>query len=890
MKILVATASPWSGLADTAMLLAQAGLKPALPAPVGADVFQSAADWHTQLLQTLDLHPEGLNATGPLPVGKLWEDMAVGLLRANLGPADWFMADTRATWALDFWASIDPQARFLLLYLPAEAALYTARQQALATQPKGTQAAEAWDATAAALAWLRHNRQLLRAAQTHAARTLLVNAQQAQLHPQRLLTTVADALGVQVPASAPDGWDAPIYLSAPIEALVPPALAAELRALSRQLREAQTPLLSGGTQLVLAPEAQASVAKAPSRLGWLGKNKQAEQALASTSAELAHTQADLGHAQDLITALAAKTERLHHSLAHAEQAHSHTLAVLQQAQEQAQESADQQTAALAQAQGELTLANAQLHLLRTELQTQRTERQTQTGVLTQQISTLKAQLEAAAQQATSVPQAKSSEMAELSQEGDLLLQQLHQVQEELEKIYHECEALKPQLAAAEQAKAQAEKAKAEAESKAAELSKQAQEAKVAKELADKAKTAAEQKNADWAQRAIVAPTSHQGDTKALQEALQENELLLKQLHQVQEELETYFLKHQEMQQAQSGATERLNRLLQRLPTWADAEHLSAQLVLNEPEHRCLRVQAKQVWIGQDAPLGSLEFLFGERNSVPYLEFRPGNEGVPKQLLPWPAELSDEKGPRLLLAPTAPAPIGPMQAEIVAQLTASQWRMVRSLLVLVGSHIGRLGQAAQADRVLWADAARQLTQKLEEISPGLHHEGVEVLAVAQPTPGLETIRLAIKQINTRNKRIPLLVFELGLQHKTVKGKRSPQAMYLEFRQWKATVPPFAGWKPNGQDAQGPFMRLNYPLKGKQRPQPAGLAELTLDDQALLASLQVLLPSALSGVQFARYTMQAPIDVWTAALYQLPYAPKLDVDSGLNAVLLTQAVEA
>jgi len=595
MKILVAAASPWSGLADTATLLAEAGLKPAQPAPVGAAVFQSAADWHTQLLQTLDLDPEGLNASGPLPVGKLWEDLAVGLLRANLGPTDWFLADTRATWTLDFWASTDPQARFLLLYLPAEAALYAARQQALATQPKGTQAAEAWDATAAAQAWLRHNRQLLRAAQTYATRTLLVNAQQAQLHPQRLLTTVADALGVQTATPVDlDPWDGPIYLSAPIEALVAPALAAELRALNRQLREAQTPLLSGGTQLVLAPDAQTSALKAPGLLGWLGKSKQAEQALASAHAELAHTQADLGHAQDLITALASKKERLRHSLAHAEEAHTNTLTVLQQAKDEAHEKSGQ----LAHSQTSLVLAQAQLQQLHTEIDRQKAESQRQAETSAQQISTLKAQLESTAKQATLASeqaarqlQGQATQAADLKQESELLLLQLQQAQEELETLFQEREKLKQQLAAAEQGRVQAAHGKTQVEQKAAELETQVQKERLAhsqaiKNANDQAEQTKQALAAARAQsdKALVsqqqATDKAQSETAAAKKALQqltakaddaaqENELLLLQLMQAQEELVEYYEQKNEFEKLYEAFKARWERLEKRLPNYVD---------------------------------------------------------------------------------------------------------------------------------------------------------------------------------------------------------------------------------------------------------------------------------------------------------------------------------
>jgi hypothetical protein len=71
-----------------------------------------------------------------------------------------------------------------------------------------------------------------------------------------------------------------------------------------------------------------------------------------------------------------------------------------------------------------------------------------------------------------------------------------------------------------------------------------------------------------------------------------------------------------------------------------------------------------------------------------------------------------------------------------------------------------------------------------------------------------------------------------------------------------------------------MRLNYPLKGKHRPQPAELAHLTQEDQALLASLQAVLPLLLLPEKLARFTLQVSPSSWSSALQQLPFAPKPD----------------
>lgn len=1001
MKFLIVAASPWSGLADTAALLGQAGLKSVQPAPVGNGTFQSAADWHTQLLETLDLQSEGLNASGPLPLGKLWEEMAVGLLRANLGPADWFMADTRATWTLDFWASVDPQARFLLLYLPAEAALYNARQQVLADS---AHAAEAWDPTSSAQAWLRHNRQLLRLAQAQPARTLLVNTQQAQLHPQRLVNTLATTLGVRANAAQPVAdWDSPIYPPAPIEALVSPALAVELRAMNRQLREAQNPLLSGGTQLVVSSTGEQGVHKTPTLLGWLGKGKQTEQALISAHTELAHTKADLGHARDLVNALAEKKERLQTRLACTEQA----LLSAQAALKNAQDSTLRKVEELNHIRSSLTLAQVQLQQQRAELERQKAEQQGNADALARRASSLEADLKAAvqqtehtAQQAEVLQQVHAREKAEFQLESKLFLQQLHQVQQDLENIFHERDALKQQIAASErdksqaekaradadmaragadkkaaalsqqaqvakaaqdraehaltaaeqgktlanEAKAEAEKAKIESDKKAADLVKQLLEARIAKEQAektttaveqvkvqaetakveadkkvadlgkqlrdavaaieqaDKAKGAAEQaklrlenakadleklaknlakrlqgtladkeqvekaklaldqKNAELAQQ--LANVQDQR-SKELQDHQQENKQVLQQLHRLQEELEQQYLDRENQARGLEISSERFKRLLVRLPSWADAEEIGATVVVNEPDHKCLKIFAKRLWVGQDSAIDEVQFLFGVKERLAYLEFRPGANGVPKALLSWPQQFADENGQRLLLEPEAPGELGRVQQEIIAGLSSKQWRFIRSLLTLVGSQVGRLGFEDPGQRVYWAHRARELGQALENVSPGLHFEAANVLAVLNSREGSEVLRLAMKGFETKTVRMPLLVFELGIEVKSVRNKLVPQAIHLEFRKWNSSSIPFNGWTPNGKDEAGDYQRITYGLKINAQ-QSQDLVDLLPEDLELLKLLLAILPKVIAHIDRARYPLVIPEATWIQGL--------------------------
>jgi hypothetical protein len=118
-------------------------------------------------------------------------------------------------------------------------------------------------------------------------------------------------------------------------------------------------------------------------------------------------------------------------------------------------------------------------------------------------------------------------------EAELLLAQLHQVQEELERHFLENGSLKKEIEAHKQGLADA-KSSAESQKKALER------------LLDEAKAEIKKMQSDLEGKIKVL------EQKALQappiEMQQENELLLLQLHHVQEELERYYLENQQLKQ------------------------------------------------------------------------------------------------------------------------------------------------------------------------------------------------------------------------------------------------------------------------------------------------------------------------------------------------------
>lgn len=172
-----------------------------------------------------------------------------------------------------------------------------------------------------------------------------------------------------------------------------------------------------------------------------------------------------------------------------------------------------------QAQAE-ALAAERWRLLQAEQQLRAQDAQTHSAALAD-LSTARQQIE--------------QQQRELQQDNELLLSQLHQVQEELERHYlnsqrqaTQLEALSAQQQQAEQQAAQLKERLAAAEQRAAEAARQAQ-AK-AQEL-----KSAQSELSELQARPAVDP-----------QLSEENDLLLTQLHRVQEELERYYLENQRL--------------------------------------------------------------------------------------------------------------------------------------------------------------------------------------------------------------------------------------------------------------------------------------------------------------------------------------------------------
>lgn len=465
-----------------------------------------------------------------IEAGPIWHGMALDLMLGNLDQPFWGWADPQSIWLLDYWSQLDPTITFVLVYDKPQTVLTRLDVQAAAKlEPQALQQR--------VQGWAAYNGALLRFFLRHPQRCLLVHTQQvresaasylqqmrARINApwsERMGELVGDLempagdavaelqIGNATAASSATPWT-PLTPHRP----APDALAAFLADALLSQHPASLQLyeeLQASANLPLGDEASQAVPAALDAWQSMVARQLELQTQASQiddmeqAAQLLQTRLD--DAQSLALQKQALVEQLDAACQHAEQ-----------------------------------LAQRRQQLLDEQTRLRSTEAQHHEQRLAELVI---------------AREALEARQREAEGENELLLNQLHQVQEELERHYLDAQQKAQRLDALQQAEASLRQITGQQEKQLAE--KQKQFAEKQKQLAEQQQQLSQlTKQEQEAQKRLQALQTelNSARTKASEpppELLQENELLLNQLHQVQEELERYYLEAQKLKQKAAPA-------------------------------------------------------------------------------------------------------------------------------------------------------------------------------------------------------------------------------------------------------------------------------------------------------------------------------------------------
>ncbi len=528
MTVVLTCGHPYSGYLPLHQAMLGAGLKPAKPS---SREQLSPEDIQNKLCVAHKANASFSRELVQLVPGKAWQGLSVDLFIANIDHELWGWADAKTIYMLNYWRDFDPQTRFVLVYSSPDYAL----AQLLREKEISPDCVESLF-----LSWQRFNAELLSFYNRNQECSILVNVE-ALSRPEeasRLLSVLRDRLGINL--SAQVDWCIDPPQNDAVFSLFASSLTQEYPTVQDQYQE-----LESAADIICdfsEPQKQ-QIAKAFVQYQYLAVQYDEARALSTQqSTQISDLQSQLIQIQQ---ELAFEKQKPDLSSQHKELKEENELLLLQL--HLVQEELEHH---FLQSQ-QLTQARDEQAKLASEQQGHLAKTQSECENLKDRNANLKRDLNNVESKLKEVQTIASSKHAELTQENELLLLQLHQVQEELEHHF-----LQSQQLSAEQVKAATERqvqiqqltqARDEQAKLASEqqghLAKTQSECENLKDKNANLKRDLNNVESKFKEVQTIAPSKHA-------ELTQENELLLLQLHQVQEELEQYFLKYQEIKQGQ----------------------------------------------------------------------------------------------------------------------------------------------------------------------------------------------------------------------------------------------------------------------------------------------------------------------------------------------------
>jgi hypothetical protein len=455
-----------------------------------------------------------------IDVSKVWNGLALDLMRGNLEQQFWGWSDPQAVYLLDYWHELDNSIFFILVYNHPRTALSMHRDTDDVNASHAHEIAQ----------WQAYNEALLQFFHRHQDRCLLVHADQvkdsATTYLQQLNSRLTAPLTFSEHEELVDSW-------------------------AEDLSESESAI---GQES--APSDETSLSCVQNNL----------PEIASQQDLLQHKQTPLGaYLATEVLELYPEALELYEEL----QAVANLSRYQRPAQQLSPLHAWRVYKDLLQHSLKLNQASFEARIQVQEIQLEKNALAQEHQQLCGDLSLKEQQLADNRKRIEQLEKEKQDNNAELSQENELLLQQLHQVQEGLEKQYLDGQQKLQELekyknsnqeyqSKNQDLQSDLDRLKARIEDKTREL--QEVERQALKDTTELNEENHKFKSENDSLKKHLTQQNQKNDTR-VQEFKQENELILQQLHQVQEELERYYLQNQELKAqlhpVYYGAAERL---------------------------------------------------------------------------------------------------------------------------------------------------------------------------------------------------------------------------------------------------------------------------------------------------------------------------------------------
>tara|TARA_R110002167_G_scaffold5075_1_gene23829 strand:+ start:6194 stop:8755 length:2562 start_codon:yes stop_codon:yes gene_type:complete len=746
--------------------------------------------------------------------------------------------------------------------------------------------------------WLAQHRILPELCFEHRERLTLLQAEQIATNPSGFATLLSTLLELEdgsatvneAPITAPEQCPLAFLVAREWVAAdtASSELQAELSALSHSIEEGfvQTALAQEARQhyqTLLANSASLKVQLTQTKLAEDGLQQQWDQAeiqAQGQSDQITAFETQLGESQTarqtLETERQTERDNLHkQAKLHAEQLESQTseteLLLLQL--HQVQEELEQTVIQIQQQAEQCTRLQTQLSESQSVRQTLETERQTERDNLHKQTKLHAEQLESQ------------------TSETELLLLQLHQVQEEMEEHFLQSQNSQKSVDELNLRLAQADK-KAKESSQQLQVvqqhlaEQQAQSNKLDESIKSQtvtqqklnqklANTEQQLKQQSEAQKAELAHA--QADLASSEQALHElrplyttlqsqheeqlceNELLLLQLHQVQEELEHYFVRFKETEMNFTALDQRQQDMALQAPYFCSASDVTLLAESQDDQFKTLDCQIEQLeHFDSNWELVNVKVLNHENRAG--LEFRAPTADHHMPLPGYTETGSDEVSGYMVIFPETET-----GSALIQRLGTSDSQRIRGIAQLLKARLKtdrcQLTEGSQSvNRNAWVATLDQFLSGFDKTPVSLGYDDVALEEVFQ-TPGYEHLWLKVSNLSYQSRLFP--EFSVKLAAKEVDQETFTNYGCLEFRDQASGIAPFQTWPPEESDEFGPLLALELP-ETLSEAQRQIWSRLTSEDSAFVAALVQKLAQIIDELEQRGESLGRPAAQWLELL--------------------------
>lgn len=454
-----------------------------------------------------------------------------------------------------------------------------------------------------------------------------------------------------------------------------------------------------------------------------------------------------------------------------------------------------------------------------------------------------------------------SHTTNLRQENELLLLQLHQVQEELEQYFLKAQTLESELQTIggdltnkhrllEEYQAQLDRYQQEQDNNQGNIAEYRQQIEQLIQECQAISGLAEERQL----QIHHMQSERDSQINTTTHLRQENELLLLQLHQVQEELEHYFLQHQQEQKLREQANQRLVRLYERWPDFADMSSLRIGSI-DEKNAQGIVLTATDVY--HSSRLVE-EFKFSvqiQKNKIPAIVIERNEAEKTGSLMRWPVQLANESA---LVIPAKSS----KGAAGTSVLAASDWQLLQAMTQTCAESLQcgafQLENPIDGfDAAIWQKILLEMHQSIKAESNSLRYDSVK-LKRKKVNPDYEYLWLQISNLSFNGKQWPLAEFRFSAS--AVKRQGFSIHPKLEFIQPQAGwLPLLESWKPELEDEYG--LRMEFRCEIESQAVDIGFwNSLTDADRVLILALIWHLPIFLTDLEAQNTVINRPWEDW------------------------------